>query len=73
MDKVLLVTMGQTFDGKPLATLRNLPGEGADMTPEQMRALSDALRDAAGDCESRTMDRSKFYFEGKTRSYDLSV
>lgn len=32
MDKVLNVILTQTYDRKPLATVRNLPGGDADLT-----------------------------------------
>lgn len=50
----------QTYDRRPLATLRNLPGNDADMTPAQMRALAAALEAAASECERRPMDRKHF-------------
>ena len=36
----------------PLATLYGLPGEDADLTPEQLRALADELRLIADECEA---------------------
>lgn len=56
----LEVLHSQTFDRRPLATLRNLPGRDADMTPAQMRGLAAALNLAAAECERRPMDRKRF-------------
>lgn len=39
--------------GKPLCVLENMPGEGCEATPAQMRALAQALIQAATDCEQR--------------------
>lgn len=61
----------QTYDRRPLATLRNLPGNDADMTPAQMRALATALLAAADECEARPMD--KRHFLRVKRSYELDA
>lgn len=53
MDKELLVTLTKCRNGQPLALIRNLPGEGAEMRPEAMRALAMALLQAATDCERK--------------------
>lgn len=68
MDKKLNVVLTQTHDHKPLATVRNLPGENADLTPDQMRRLAKALLTAADECQSSLMGR---YFAKIQRSYDL--
>ena len=60
----------QTYDRSPLATLRNLPGNDADMTPAQMRALAAALEAAASECESRPM--GKRHFLRVVKSYPMS-
>lgn len=60
MLKELEVLHTQTYDRRPLATLRNLPGNDADMTPAQMRELAAALLTAADECEQRPMDRRHF-------------
>ena len=57
MDNVLHVRMTETRHGEPLATVRNLPGGDADMTPAQMRALAQALLAAATDCEARSIGK----------------
>lgn len=56
----LEVTHTQTFDRRPLAILRNLPGNDVDMTPEQMRGLGLALLEAAYDCACMPMSKRKF-------------
>lgn len=71
MGKQLHVTMTRTHDSKPLATVHNLPGEGADLTPAQMRALATALLAAADECEARPMD--KRHFLRVKRSYELDA
>lgn len=57
MDKTLKVTLTETADGRPLATVRNFPGLDADMTPGQLRAMAAALLAAADDCEARDLKR----------------
>ena len=60
MDKELEVILRQTFERKPLATVRNLPGQDADLTPAELRVLAAALTAAADECERRPMDRRGF-------------
>ena len=60
MLKELEVAHTQTYDRQPLATLRNMPGSDADMTPAQMRSLAAALESAASECERRPMDKKHF-------------
>ena len=71
MDKQLRVTLIQTRDRKPLVTVHNLPGESADLTPAQMRALAVALVAAADESEMQPMD-SRHYARVK-RSYDIAT
>ncbi len=70
MDKVIRMTMCQTFDRRPLAIVHNLPGGDAEMYPAEMRALAAALLAAADECEARPMDRRRFLLA--ERSYDLT-
>lgn len=49
---VLKVTHTVCRLGQPLAVIDNLPGEGAERTPIQMRQLAAALIQAACDCEA---------------------
>jgi len=60
MEQVLDVVITQTFDGRPLATVRNFPGGDADLTPAEMRRLAAALAAAAEECERQPMDRRNF-------------
>ena len=53
----IVVTHGLTRDGKPLATVEGLPGAGTDLTPLEMRALAQALQQAARDCEELPIRR----------------
>jgi hypothetical protein len=40
-----------TRHGAPLAVVSDLPGEGAELTPAQLRQLAAALLTAADECE----------------------
>lgn len=71
MDKQLNVSLTQTYDRKPLATVRNLPGHDADMTPQQMRALAAALCTAADECEAQPMTPKRF--SQRKREYLLAA
>lgn len=61
MDQVLRVTHTRDRFSHPLAIVRNLPGEGAKLTPHQMRLLGSALIEAASDCDVRPMDEKNFH------------
>lgn len=71
MDSNLEVVLTQTSDQKPLATVSNLPGFDADLTPPQMRALAAALWRAAAECELQPMDRK--HFIRKKRRYVITT
>ena len=60
MDKELTVVLTRTYDLKPLAVVRNLPGLDAELTPFQMRTLAEVLLAAAEECESRPMGKKAF-------------
>lgn len=47
----LYVDLGSSHDGKPLALVRNLPGQLAELSPSRMRQLAAALMRAAEECE----------------------
>ncbi len=70
MDRELTVVLTQTYDLKPLAVVRNLPGLEAEMTPSQMRSLAKVLRVAAEECECRSMGKKAFM--QVTKSYGLA-
>lgn len=70
MERKLEVILTQTFDQRPLTTVSNLPGQYADLTPAQLRALAAALYMAARECEAQPMDPK--HFRQKERSYELA-
>lgn len=70
MDATLNVVLTRTYQHKPLATIRNLPGNDADLTPDQMRALAKTLLVVADECEARPMDAKRFL--RATRSYAVA-
>lgn len=55
----LRVTLTTTCRGEPLAVVDNLPGDGAELTPQRLRALAQALSRIASDCEARAAQRGK--------------
>jgi hypothetical protein len=66
----LTVTLCQTYKREPLATLENLPGPGAELTPAQLRALADGLLRIAADAEAQPMG-PRVYLQ-KRRQYRLA-
>lgn len=61
-------TLCQTRDKQPLATLHGLPGDGADMTPAQLRALAAMLSRIADDAEEQPMTGRAY--RSRVREYD---
>jgi len=61
-------TLCQTRNCKPLVSV-DLPGVGIDMTPQQLRALADALVRIAADAERQPMDKR---YTCKKRQYALA-
>jgi len=57
---MLTVILDRTRKKMPLATVKNLPGPDADLTPAQMRTLAAALMAAASECEARPTDDRHF-------------
>lgn len=51
MPRTLMVKHTVTYTESPLLELANLPGEGAELTPADARAIAAALLAAADDCE----------------------
>jgi hypothetical protein len=43
MQDKLIATLTRTRDCTPLATVSNLPGQDADLTPDELRVLANAL------------------------------
>lgn len=41
---------------EPLSVIRNMPGEGVELNPQQIRALALALLQLADECERRKYD-----------------
>ena len=52
-EKLLSVRHTRCRHGKPLCVIENLPGEGCEATPAQMRALAQVLIQAAKDADRR--------------------
>ncbi|MFA6901448.1 MAG: hypothetical protein WC236_00025 [Gallionellaceae bacterium] len=71
MENNLNVLLTQTRDRKPLASVCNMPGCDADMTPQQLRALAAALRTAADECEAQPMSPKQFM--QRKRAYSLAA
>lgn len=52
----LNVTMTRAYDGGPLAVIDDgLPGNGAELRPQQLRALAAALERLASEVEARKL------------------
>lgn len=58
--RTIIATLTQTRDRKPLASVRNLPGDDADLTPAQLRVLAQTLCDIADASEALPMDTKRF-------------
>ncbi len=71
MDSELRVKHTRTSNSKPLVTIHNLPGEGADLLPAEMRALARALIEAADECESLPVEGK--YVRNVERTYSLKT
>ena len=55
MSARLEVALTATYQGKPLAVINRLPGDGAELTPAQCRMLAQALLRIADDAEGRKL------------------
>ena len=71
-DRTLQATLTQTHDGRPLAVVDGLPGEGADITPAQLRALAEGLLRIADDAEARPMGPRSFRRQRRQYSLDAA-
>lgn len=67
----ILAKLCQTRDGRPLATLEGLPGDGADLTPADLRALAAALLRVAADAEGRKLAHRGRPLPADRRAYPL--
>lgn len=71
MQKQLDVVLTRTRDSKPLVQLCNLPGNDAELTPQQLRALAAALNAAADESEAQPL--SGKHFMQRKRGYPLTA
>lgn len=69
MEMQLNVVLCRTRSESPLAVVRGLPGEGAELTPAQARTLADRLLQIAADMEKQPM-HGRAYVK-KIREYPL--
>jgi hypothetical protein len=67
----LIATITQTRDRTPLASIRNMPGNDAEFTPDQLRDFARVLNLIADDSEAMPMKAK--YFTPRNREYDLAV
>ncbi|MCC7151292.1 MAG: hypothetical protein IT501_04775 [Rubrivivax sp.] len=70
--KPLQVKMTIARDGGPLAVL-DLPGDGAELRPQQLRDLAAALVRVAGDCEGRKLTHRGRPIPDERRSYQVKI
>lgn len=60
MKQQLHAKLTRAYDGGPLAVIDGMPGDGAELRPQQLRALASALLRLADAAEGRkTMYRGK--------------
>lgn len=71
MENHLNVLLTQTRNRKPLAQVCNLPGDDADLTPQQLRTLAAALYSIADECEAQPMTAK--HFSKHKRQYMLAA
>lgn len=51
MNRTLIVKHTKDRHGEPLAVVHNLPGDGAEMSPAQLRRLARGLEAIADECD----------------------
>lgn len=71
MAQTLTATLTATYDGKPLAVVDGLPGDHAELRPEQMRALAAALLKLADDTAARKLMHRGKPLPVERRAYPL--
>lgn len=54
MNRSLIVKHTKDRHGAPLACVHNLPGEGAELSPAQLRRLARGLQAIADECDRGT-------------------
>ena len=69
MQDNLVARLCKTFDDKPVAVLANLPDDGTELRPDQLRALASALMQTAADSEA--LDITGKHFQPQERNYGL--
>ncbi len=53
--RTIRVALTETYRREPLAVVDGLPGDSAELTPAQLRALAAVLVRIADDCEARPL------------------
>jgi len=71
MQKTIIATLSRTSNHTPLAGVRNLPGQDADLTPAQLRALARVLLAIADASEAMPMHAK--HFTPRQREFELSA
>jgi ribosomal protein S11 len=68
----LSVTLTATRDGGPLAVINGLPGDGAELRPDALRALAAALLKVADDADARPATHRGKRLPPARRAYPLT-
>ena len=71
MQTKIIATLTQTRDRTPLATIRNMPRDDADLTPAELRALAKTLCEIADASEALPMNTK--HFTPRQREYLLNA
>lgn len=69
--KPLSATLTTAYDGGPLAVIDGLPGNGAELRPQQARALAHALLQLADDAERRKLMHRGKPLPPEHRAYEV--
>ena len=56
----LTAVLSKTREGEPLATVGDLPGDHADLTPAELRALAAGLLRIAADAEAQALKSRRY-------------
>ena len=57
MENIIRATLTKTHRGEPLAVVDNFPGNGAELTPTELRALAGTLTRIAAECDAEPSHR----------------